>query len=289
MVRYHNSKERGSHQPAEYHTQDSLCDTTCLPSSNTVAFTASQPQAIQCTPPSKEGKRYTQWKIESAFETGLRQFVRTEESKGLKDAVALTAAAYLGRNHEAVEGQISFPSGTAILTVLGSTKPVFHQEVSFGLQRTLRLTIQRYSTVNPLVKALLQDGQRIDMTEYISATLRYYEQHGLPHMDMEKRVALVKDSFPKIITRSDDYASFILVGNDEKGDYRIGTNTYMFQEELAGVEKFGPPYYRLRAEFLSVEKAEDHDFELLRETLEDASLFQAGVVVAVGKSCSASS
>jgi len=214
--------------------------------------------------------------------------VRTAESKGLKDAVALTVYACSGRNYEAVEGQIPFPSGEAILAVLGNAEPLFRQDVSLGSQQTLRLTIQRYSAIDPLLKDLLRDGQRIDMTGYISATLRYYEQHGSPHRDMERRTALVKNSFPEIITPGDEDAPFILIGNDERGNCRIGTNTQMFQEELAGVEKFGPPYYRLRAEFLSVGMEEDHDFELLRETLEDTPVFHAGVVVAVGKSSSTS-
>lgn len=290
MARYYDSKERGNQQLAEYHILDSLCDTACLSSSTNFSFTASQAQEIQCTSSSKEGTRFTQWKIESAFEEGLSQLVRTAKSTWLKDAVALTVHIYLGRNYEAVEGQLPFPSGKAILAVLGSAESVFRHDLSFGSQRTLQLTIQCYSAIDSLLKDLLRDGQRIDMTGYISATLRYYEQHGSPHRDMGRRAALVKGSFPQIITPSDGYAPFILIGNDERGSYRIGTNTSMFQEELAGVEKFGSPYYRLRAQFLSTElsteKGEDRNFDLLRERLEEAPLFHAGVVVAVGKSCS---
>jgi hypothetical protein len=58
----------------------------------------------------------------------------------------------------------------------------------------------------------------------------------------------------------------------------------MFQEELAGIEKFGPPYYRLRTAFLFPGQELDYHSEYVRKTLKEIPLFHAGVVVAVGRS-----
>jgi hypothetical protein len=105
-------------------------------------------------------------------------------------------------------------------------------------------------------------------------------------MDLEQRAALVRNSFPTSITPLDQCAAFILIGHDERGRYRLGTNSRMFQEELAAVEKFGPPYYRLRTSFLSSEQEGERHIDHLREILEEMPLFHGGVVVAVGKTAS---
>ncbi len=91
------------------------------------------------------------------------------------------------------------------------------------------------------------------------------------------------NSYPTPIILHDQCAAFILIGHDERGRSRLGTNTRMFQEELAAVETFGPPYYRLRASFLFSEPEADHQSEHVRKALEEMPLFHAGVVVALGK------
>jgi len=232
----------------------------------------------------EEAAGYMRWIIGSAFEGGLARLVQAGESDRLQAAVTLTVQTYLGRNRGLGEHLSFFPAGKAILAVLGSAEPIFRHQIWIGSQHTLQLALQRYAAVNPLVQDVLQDGQRIDMSSYITATLRYYEQHGSPCKDLEQRAALVHNSFPTLITPRNPCTAFILIGHDERGSSRLGTNTRMFQEELAGVEKFGPPYYRLRAAFLFSEQEADRQSEYVRKTLEKMPLFHAGVVVAVGKS-----
>ena len=57
----------------------------------------------------------------------------------------------------------------------------------------------------------------------------------------------------------------------------------MFQRELSQVDKFRPPYYRLQTTLLSCGQESNPNAEQVRETLEDVSLFHAGVVLAGGK------
>jgi len=223
------------------------------------------------------------WTVGSAFEDGLSQLVQTGESDRLQAAILLTIQTYLGRNQDPGGQLLSFPTGKAILTLLDSTEPSFRYEVWLDSWHSLQLTLQRYTAVYPLVQDLLRDGQQVDMASYITATLRYYEQHGTPCKDWEQREALMHTSYPTPIILHDQSAAFILIGHDERGCSRLGTNTRMFQEELAAVEKFGPPYYRLRAAFLFSEQEADQHSEYVRRALEEMPLFHAGVVVALGK------
>jgi hypothetical protein len=239
---------------------------------------------VPAVPPSLEQVRYMRWIIGSSFEDGLIRLVQTGESDGLQVALTLIVQTYLGRNCDSGEYLLSFPRGKAILAVLGSAEPIFRHDVWIGSQHTLQLTLQRYSAVNSLVQDILRDGQRIDMSSYITATLRYYEQHGSPCNDSEQREVLVHNSFPTAITARNPCAAFILIGQDERGSSRLGTNTRMFQEELAGIEKFGPPYYRLRTAFLFSGQEADYHSSYVRKTLEEIALFHAGVVMASGKS-----
>src|SRR5437879_13524844 len=93
---------------------------------------------------------------------------------------------------------------------------------------------------------------------------------------MEQRAALVHNSFPTLITPGNPCTTFILVGQDERGSSRLGTNTRMFHEDLAGVEKFGPPYYRLRVAFLFSEQEADCQLGDLRQTLAEMQWMNAG-------------
>jgi hypothetical protein len=236
----------------------------------------------------EEGARYVRWIIGSAFEDGLSQLVQTGETDGLQTAVTLTVQTYLRRTQVLGERLLSFPAGKSILAVLGGIEPVFRHEVCLGARPMLRLTLQRYQAADRLVEDLVREGQRIDMTGYIMSTLRYYEQHGSPYRDLEQQETLLHNSFSTLITPRNPSAPFILISYDERGRSRLGTHTRMFEEELAGIEKFGPPYYRLRATFLALEQEADRHKEHVRETLEELPLFHAGVVVAVGKSSAAS-
>jgi hypothetical protein len=285
MIHDTDPKERGQNLLVASHMLDSECEMArCSLPQQGNGLSAQVPAIVY---PSEEGARYMRWIIGSAFEDGFSQFVQTGETGGLQVAVTLTVQTYLGRNQEAGGHLLLFPAGKAIVAVLGSADPIFRHEVRLGSRPRLRLTLQRYRTAESLVQDLLQDGQRIDMTDYITATLWYYEQHGSPSMDLERRAALVHNSFPTPITPGDPCADFILIGYDERGLSRLGTHTRMFREELAGVEKFGSPYYRLQAAFLATEQEIDRHGEYVRETLEQLPLFHAGVVVAVGESCAA--
>jgi hypothetical protein len=285
MIHNTDPQERGQNLLVASHMLDSECEMACCSLPQQGNGLSAQAPAIAYL--SEEGARYMRWIIGSAFEDGFCQFVQTGETGGLQVAVTLTVQAYLGRNREAGGQLLPFPAGKAILAVLGSADPVFRHEVRLGSRSRLRLTLQRYRAAESLVQDLLQDGQRIDMTGYITAALGYYEQHGSPSMDLERRAALVHNSFPTPITQGDPCADFILIGYDERGQSRLGTHTRMFREELAGVEKFGPPYYRLQAALLATEQEVDCHGEYVRETLEQLPLFHAGVVVAVGKSSAA--
>lgn len=275
-----DSQERGQNRLAAAHLPDSGCESASC-SLLTSGPAASTP-AIVC--PCQAGIRYLRWMIGSAFEDGLSRLVQTGETDGLQAAVALTVQTYLGRNWEPGGLFLPFPAGPAILAVLGSIDPIFRHEVWLDSQPTLRLTLQRYAAADPLVQDLVREGQRIDMTDYITAALRYYEEHGSPCMDLQQQAALVRNSFPTAITSRNLSVPFILIGHDERERSKLGTHTALFQEELAGVEKFGPPYYRLRAALLAGEREANRHGEHVREMLEELPLFHAGVVVAVGKS-----
>jgi hypothetical protein len=279
---YTDSQERGQNQLMASRILGSECQgadcSHMAPGSDLVAQVPAVLRSLE------EVARYMRWIIGSAFEDGLIRLVQMGESDELQAAVTLTVQTYLGRNRDSEEYLLPFPTGKSILEVLGSAEPIFRHDVWIGSQHTLQLTLQRYPAVNPLVQDILRDGQRIDMSSYITATLWYYEQHGSPCKDLEQREVLVRNSFPTAITPRNPCAAFILIGQDERGSVRLGTNTRMFQEELAGIEKFGPPYYRLRATFLFSEQEADCHSEYVRKTLEETPLFHAGVVVAVGKS-----
>lgn len=266
-----------------------LPDSECEPPRCWMLSAASGPlaptSAMTCS--CEEGARYVRWIIGSAFEDGLSQLVQTGETDGLQTAATLTVQTYLGRTQVLGEPPLSFPASKSILAVLGGIEPVFRHEVCLGARPMLRLTLQRYQAADRLVEDLVREGQRIDMTGYIMSTLRYYEQHGSPCRDLEQRAALLHNSFSTLITPRNPSAPFILISYDERGRSRLGTHTRMFEEELAGIEKFGPPYYRLRATFLALEQEADRHKEHVRETLEELPLFHAGVVVAVGKSSAA--
>ena len=278
---YTDPQEQGQNQLVASRILDGGCEMAHCSHIAHGSDPATQASVILCSP--EETARYICWTIGSAFEDGLSQLVQTGESDGLQAAVALTVQTYLGRNRDPGGHLLSFPAGKAILTLLDSTEPIFRYEVWIDSWHTLQLTLQRYAAVHPLVQDVLRDGQRIDMTGHITAALRYYEQHGSPCKDLEQRAALVHNSFPTPIMPRDPCAAFILIGHDEQGRSRLGTNTHMFQEELANIEKFGPPYYRLRVAFLfSQQEAEHHD-ECARKALEEMPMFHAGVVVALGK------
>ena len=282
MFYYTDTQEQIQNQLVASHVLDSECERAkCSHMADGSDPAAQVPAKLRSL---EETARKMWWIIGGAFEDGLARFVQAGESDGLQAAVILTVQTYLGRNRDPGEYLSLFPAGKAIQAALGSEEPIFRHEVWVGSQHTLQLTLQRYATINPLVQDILRDGQRIDMSGYIAATLRYYEQHGSPCKDMEQQAALVHNSFPTLITPGNPCTTFILIGQDERGISRLGTNTRMFQEELAGIEKFGPPYYRLRAAFLFSEQEADSHSEYLRKTLEEMPLFHAGVVVAAGKS-----
>jgi len=282
LLYYTDSQEQVQNQLVASRVLDSECERTkCSHMAHGINPVAQVPAIL---PSIEEAARYVRWIIGSAFEDGLARFVQAGETDGLQAAVILTIQTYLGRNRDLGEYLSLFPAGKAILATLGSEEPIFRHEVWVGSQHMLQLTLQRYAAVNPLVQDVLQDGQRIDMSSYITATLRYYEQHSSPCKDLEQQAALVHNSFPTLITPRNPYTTFILIGQDERGSSRLGTNTRMFQEELAGIEKFGPPYYRLRAAFLFSEQEVDCHSEYVRKTLEEMPLFHAGTVMAVGKS-----
>jgi hypothetical protein len=278
---YTGSQERSQNQLMASRVSGSVCEgADCSHMAHGNDPLAQVPAVLRSL---EEVERYMRWIIGSAFEDGHIRLVQTGESDGLQAAVTLTVQTYLGRNRDSGERLLPFPSGKTILAVLGSAELIFRHDVWIGSQHTLQLTLQRYPAANPLVQDILRDGQRIDMSSYITATVRYYEQHGSHCKDLEQRETLVHNSFPTAITPRNPCAAFILIGQDERGSSRLGTNTRMFQEELAGIEKFAPPYYRLRAAFLFSGQEADCQSEYVRKTLEEIPLFHAGVVVAVGR------
>ncbi|HZU02698.1 MAG TPA: hypothetical protein VFA10_23720 [Ktedonobacteraceae bacterium] len=281
MSYYTDLQEQGQNQFVASRILDSGSEMAHCSRMNYESDPTAQAPAILCSP--EETACYMCWTIGSAFEDGLSQLVQTGESDGLQAAVALTVQTYLGRNQDPGGHLLSLPTGKAILSLLDSTEPIFRHEVWLDSGHTLQLTLQRYTAVHPLVQDVLRDGQQIDMASYIAATLRYYEQHGSTCKNWEQQEALMHNSYPISIILHDQCATFILIGYDKRGRSRLGTNTRMFQEELAVVEKFGPPYYRLRAAFLFSEQEADHHDEYVKKALEEMPLFHAGVVVALGK------
>ncbi len=228
-----------------------------------------------------ERDRLTQWGMSSAFEQGLRRLIWGADRDDLKEAAGIVQIT-IGKSQAFSKDHIPFPSSTEILQTV-DTGIAFTHTVPIGEEYVLQLTIQRYVDAPSLVEHLLQDGQRIDTTGYIQSTVNYYENHGSPCYDSQQREQLIANCFPEIISLRDDYAPFILLGDDKWGSYRIGTNTRMFQKELSQADKFGPPYYRLRTALLSSGQERNPNIEQVREALEDMPLFHAGIVLAGGK------
>lgn len=228
--------------------------------------------------------RLTQWRMSGAFEHGLRRLIWGATNDGLKEAVGIVQTTF-GKSRALSKDHLPFPSSTEILTTVG-VGAAFTHTVPIGEEYALRLTIQCYVDATSLVENLLRDGQRIDNTDYIHSTVKYYENHGSPYQDSQQREQLIANCSPEIITVRDNSAPFILLGDDKWGSYRLGTNTRMFQKELSQVDNFSPPYYRLRTALLSSGQESNSNTEQVRETLEDTPLFHAGVVLAGGKGLS---
>jgi len=238
-------------------------------------------ERLQNEPAAGHRDRLTQWRMSSAFEHGLRRLIWGATNDGLKEAAGIVQTIF-GKSQAFSKDHLPFPSSTEILTTVG-VGTAFTHTVPIGEEYALRLSIQCYLDAPSLVEILLRDGQRIDNTNYIYHTVKYYENHGSPCQDSQQRGQLIANCFPEIITSRDNSAPFILLGDDKRGSYRIGTNTRMFQKELSQVDKFSPPYYRLRTTLLSSGQESNPNAEQVRETLEDMPLFHAGVVLAGGK------
>jgi hypothetical protein len=228
--------------------------------------------------------RLTQWRMSSAFEHGLRRLIWAGTHEGLKEAAEIVQTTF-GKSQSLSNDPLVFPSSTEILTTVGMGAAFIHT-VPIGEEYALRLTLQCCVDAASLVEILLRDGQRIDNTNYICNTVKYYENHGSPCQDSQQRGQLIANCFPEIITSRDNYAPFILLGDEKRGSYRIGTHTRMFQKELSQVDKFSPPYYSLQTTLHSSGQESNPNAEQVRETLEDGPLFHADIVLAGGKELS---
>lgn len=225
--------------------------------------------------------RLSQWRMSSAFEHGLRGLIWGATTDGLKEAAGIVQTTF-GKSQALSKDHLPFPSSTEILKTV-DVGAVFTHTVPIGEEYALQLTIQHYGDAPSLIENLLRDGQRIDITDYIHSTVKYYENHSSPYLDSQQRELLIANCFPEMITPRDNYAPFILLGDDKRGSSRIGANTHMFQKELLQVDKFSPPYYRLRTALLSCGQESNPNTEQVRESLEDMPLFHAGIVLAGGK------